>query len=146
MENIPKCDYKKLYSLELSPPDFEHVVSGSVNEPFKIHVLSFNKCDHSNELSLSEKIQEFSISISLVCFTNLFEYKFLQMFNLKDILDLFLYDRMGESQDILHWINYLNFFECEKRPRFIDPVASLKSNLRMKSYFINMEGTTLNII
>jgi hypothetical protein len=129
-----------LYSLKIKPDDFEHIISASIHEPFSLFVLGHNICDDLQKITLNEQVTGYSISVFLLVFTNILEYQFLKMLNVKDLLDLFFYDKYFESDEIMMHLEQLSFFNCENQKEFINPLASLASNLYIKSFFINIQG------
>jgi hypothetical protein len=138
--NKDSCDEQVLYWLTLEPKDFEYIYDATVHSSFKIFVFVNSKCAKETSLNVVEQITGYSISFLLLILTNLFEFKLLQMFNMKDMMGLFFNDKLQESQEIMDLVNYLNIFDCQKQNSLVSINDSYESNQKVKSYFIKTQG------
>ena len=137
------CKSVTLYSVTLKPDDFEYIIASSVNEPFQIYIFVKNHCETQPSTQLAETISGYSLSFFFLFLTNLLEHQFLQMLNMKDMMDLFFNDQLQEHRNIQDWCDKFSAFDCKRQHQFVSLRDSLSSNQKIKSCFLQFEGRCL---
>ena len=137
---VVDCEPQSIYSFEINPHNFQYLMSSSLSKPLNVYIFVKNNCGEQQTTTISQKITGYSLSFGLLLMTNFMEYQFLQMLNIKDILDLFFNDNLEESDDIKTWVEHLSFFDCDKQAQLIKFRHSFDSNLQIKSVFMDTTG------
>ena len=134
------CEPKSIYSFEINPHNFQYLMSSSLSKPLSVYIFVKNNCGEQQTTTISEKITGYSLSFGLLLMINFMEHQFLQMLNMKDMLDLFFNDNLEEADDLKTWVEHLSFFDCNKQAQLVEFRDSFDSNLQIKSVFMDTTG------
>jgi hypothetical protein len=135
-----ECPTTHIYGMEIRPDNFKGSINGILTSPKQVFVVSDFLCpDNSNKVA--DTITEVSLSFFAVSISNFLQEIFFSILNSKDMLDIVFYDEVSKPEEFLKIDNFFTTFDCHLSVSFSSSSESFRSNLSIKSLFLEEYGS-----